>query len=223
MKSYVCRFNIYLLAPILLVAVAGCSTSKSRFSKEEQSTVRLYLEGSRTDVASTGTVLVGRERYPMIIERDPFLKEDDLRKVIMINDPGPNGGCSIELIFNEHGTLLLDMLTTANKGRHIVVFSQFPHPGTKEQKAAKKPKKSSSDDDDNNGIEDLKPTIPQDAPETEIAGQPRGAGWLAAVKIRERNPSGVFLFSPDSSRDEAARIVRGLKNVLAYEKSLGRN
>jgi hypothetical protein len=222
MKSYVCRFNIYLLAPLLLVAAAGCSTQKSRFSKEEQSTIRLYLEGSRTDVASTGTVLVGHQRYPMIIERDPFLKEDDLRKVVMLNDPGPNGGCSIELIFNEHGTLLLDMLTTANKGRHIVVFSQFPHPGTKSPKPGTKPKKS-GDDDDNNGIEDLKPAIPQTPPETEMAGQPRASGWLAAVKIRERNASGVFLFSPDASPEEAARIVRGLKNVLAYEKSLGRN
>jgi hypothetical protein len=219
MKSYMIRFNIYLLAPLFFVA--GCSTEKSRFAKSEQSTMRLYLEGTSTDAVSTGTVLVGRGRYPMSIEREPFLKEDDLRKVIMLNDPGPGGGCTIELVFNEHGTLLLDMLTTANKGRHIVVFSQFPHPGYKEPKPPKNTKKSDSDDDA--GIEDIREPMPSAAPEMETSDHPRFSGWLAAVKIRDRIPSGVFMFSPDASRDETARIVRGLKNLLAYEKSLGRN
>ena len=218
MKRFMPRFNIYLLASVLLAV--GCSTSKSRFSKEEQSTIRLYLEGNRGDASGTGTVLVGRERIPVTIEREPFLMEADLRKVVMVNDPGPNGGSSIELIFNEHGALMLDMLTTANKGRHIVVFSQFPHPGYKEPKPPKAPKKSDSDDDDK--MEDIQAAIPSTPPETE-PGHPRMSGWLAAVQIRGRNQSGIFRFSPDASPDETARIVRGLKNVLAYEKSLGRN
>ena len=48
----------------------------------------------------------------------------------------------------------------------------------------------------------------------------RTSAWLAAVLIRERDPSGIFRFSPDASRDETARIVRGLKNVIAYDKML---
>src|SRR5277367_5727780 len=153
MKSYVHRFNIYLALASLFLA-AGCSSyrEKHNFAKQEQSTIRLYLEGNRADVASTGTVLVTHERFPMTIEREPFLTEADLRKVLMVNDPGPNGGCSIELLFNEHGTLMLDMLTTAHKGQHIIVFSQFPHPGYKAPKPPKRPKKSDSDD---NGMEDI--------------------------------------------------------------------
>jgi hypothetical protein len=219
MKSYVSRFNIYLLIPFLLVA--GCSTSKSRFTKEEQSTIRLYLEGDPADSTTTGTVLVGSERIPMTIEREPFLMEDDLRKVVMVNDPGADGGSSIELVFNEHGALMLDMLTTANKGKHIVVFSQFPHPGYKPPKPPKKPKKSSDDDD--NSIEPMQAALPQIPPESEIPGQPRMAGWLAAVKIRGRVSGGIFRFSPDATHAETARIVRGLKNLLAYEKSLDRD
>jgi hypothetical protein len=224
MKSYVSRFNIYLLIPILLI-VTGCSTSKSRFAKEEQSTMRLYLEADPADSTTTGTVLVGSERIPMTIEREPFLKEDDLVKVVMVNDPGADGGSSIELIYNEHGALMLDMLTTANKGKHIVVFSQFPPAGYKSPKPVKKPKKSSSDEDDNNNdnIEPMFAPPPQIAPESEIPGQPRMAGWLAAVKIRGRVSGGIFRFSPDATRSETARIVRGLKNLLAYEKSLGRD
>jgi hypothetical protein len=144
--------------------------------------------------------------------------EDDLRKAVMVNDPGPNGGCSIELTFSEHGALMLDMLTTAHKGRHIVVFSQFPHPGYKPPKEPKQPKKSDTDD---NSMEDIQAAIPAASPETEVPGQPRSSAWLAAVQIRERNPSGIFRFSPAASREETARIVRGLKNLIAYEKSIG--
>ena len=72
-------------------------------------------------------------------------------------------------------------------------------------------------------MEDLQAALPASQPEMELPGQPRASGWLAAVQIRERIPSGIFRFSPDASREETARIVRGLKNVLAYEKSLGRD
>jgi hypothetical protein len=113
---------------------------------------------------------------------------------------------------------MLDMLTTAHKGRHIVVFSQFPHPGYKPPKEPKQPKKSDTDD---NSMEDIQAAIPAASPETEVPGQPRSSAWLAAVQIRERNPSGIFRFSPAASREETARIVRGLKNLIAYEKSIG--
>ncbi len=217
MKSNFHKFNIYLaLAAVFLTA--GCATKKGAFSKKEQSTIRLYLEGNRGDVASTGTVLVTRDRFPITIERAPMLTEADLRKAVMLNEPGPNGGYSIELVFSEHGAMMLDMMTTANKGKHIVVFSQFPIPGTKEPKAKKTSKKS---DDDDKGMEDLQAALPATQPELEKPGQARVSGWLAAVQIRQRNPAGIFRFSPDASREETARIVRGLKNVIAYEKSIG--
>jgi len=37
--------------------------------------------------------------------------------------------------------------------------------------------------------------------------------WLAAPMIPKGNPTGVFLFTPDASREEAERIVRGLNTV----------
>jgi hypothetical protein len=54
----------------------------------------------------------------------------------------------------------------------------------------------------------------------ELPGQPRVSAWLASYLIRGRNESGIFRFTPDASRDETKRIVRGLKNVIAYERSL---
>jgi hypothetical protein len=217
MKSWLQKFNIYLAVASLFLA-AGCASKRAGFAKEEQSTMRLYLEGNPRDLSGTGTVLVTSNRYPMTIERAPFLTEGDLRQATMVDEPGPNGGFSIELVFNDHGALMLDMLTTANKGRHIVILSQFPPKGYKPPKEAKKSKKDEFDNE--NKMEDLQPKLPEQQPELEVPGQPRVSGWLAACLIRERNPSGIFRFSPDASREETARIVRGLKNVIAYERSL---
>jgi hypothetical protein len=219
MKNCLPKFNIYLALAALFLA-AGCASwhRKTSFAKSEQSTVRLYLEGNRKDVSGTGTVLVTRERYPVTIERSPFLTEADLRQASMVDEPGPNGGYSIELVFNDHGALMLDMLTTANRGRHIVVFSQFPHPGYKPPKPDKKPKKDEFDNE--NKMEDIQATLPAQHPELDTPGQARASAWLAAYLIRERDTSGIFRFSPDATREETQRIVRGLKNVIAYERSL---
>jgi hypothetical protein len=215
MKSCFHKFNIYLaLASLLWAAGCGGYNKAKAFSKQEQSTMRLYLEGNRGDVAGTGTVLVTRNRYEYNIDRAPFLKEDDLVAADMINEPGPDGGFFIELHFNEHGALMLDMLTTANKGRHIIVFCQFPHPGYKPPK--EKPSRKGNIQEQ----EQYQESIPQQQPELERPGEPRASAWLAAVLIRERDPGGIFRFSPDASREETARIVRGLKNVIAYDKSI---
>ena len=39
--------------------------------------------------------------------------------------------------------------------------------------------------------------------------------WLAAPIIAQGNSSGVFIFTPDASREECDRIVRGINNVAA--------
>lgn len=73
---------------------------------------------------------------------------------------------AIRIIFDSTGTILLDELTTSNKGRHIAIFCQF--------------------------------------------GDIR---WIAAPLITQKNLNGVFVFTPDATREEAERIVRGLNNV----------
>jgi preprotein translocase subunit SecD len=44
------------------------------------------------------------------------------------------------------------------------------------------------------------------------------ARWLAAPLITHRITDGVFVFTPDATREEAERIVRGLNNVAAKLK-----
>jgi hypothetical protein len=224
MTSRFLNFNIYLaLVPVFLASGCASSSAKHKFSKGEQSTIRLYLESTRGDTVSSAPVLVTRQRIPMFIDREPSLTEADLRKADVRDDPGPDGGYSIELVFNEHGAMLLEMLTIANKGRHIVVFSQFPPKGYKPPKTPKKPHKSDDGDADKDDLH-MEDQAPLPVAEPPAPGQPRMSGWLAAVLIRDRNPTGTFRFSPDCvSRQEAARIVRGLKNDIAYAKKIGRD
>ena len=202
MKSLDRSFNIFF-AIVCLVLAAGCSTSSSKPNpKKLQSTIRLYLEGQKADKTTAGTVLT--------VERDPFLDESDVSKVAIVEDP--DGTFYIQLGLNDHGTLLLDMYTASNKGKHIIVFSQFPTPGKKAEKP-KKDNKKSDEADDSDLVEK-----PMGQPKPEKADKPRESAWLAAVLVRSRISNGLFRFTPDVSRTECNRIVRGLRNVIAKNK-----
>jgi hypothetical protein len=213
MKTWFRRFNIYFALGAVFLA-GGCSTIKREVtqSKKEQTTIRLYLEGNRADSGTLGKVQVTRKKDLFMVEREPFLTEADLTKAVLVDDPGGDGSYSIQVAFNEHGTLLMDMITTGNKGKHIIVFCQFPVPGQKQPKPPKKEHNETDDDDD--------AKAPPPAPPPESPDKPRQSGWLSAVLIRDRNSSGIFRFSPDASHEEGARIVRGLKNVIALSKRM---
>lgn len=43
--------------------------------------------------------------------------------------------------------------------------------------------------------------------------------WLAAPRITKRIDDGIFIFTPDATREEAERIVRGLNNAAKKAKS----
>jgi hypothetical protein len=209
MKNWFAVFNIYFTLAVVFFA-AGCASSNPNHSKKEQTTLRLYMESPHADLTHVGTVLVTRNKDPFMVDREPFLDEADITKAALVDDPSGDGSFSIQLGFNEHGALILEMMTTSNKGRHIIIFSQFPKPGEKQPKVRKK-NHNNPDDEDAAQSEAIAPT-----PET--PDKPRRSAWLSAVLIRDRISNGVFRFMPDASHEEAARIVRGLKNVIAESK-----
>lgn len=211
MKRWNGSFNIFFAA-FLSLLIAGCAAVKEGEHavnpKKEQSTIRLYLEGQKADRTTSGTVMVTSNRFLYTVERDPFLDEADLSKATLVDHP--DGTFSIQLTFDDHGALLLDMYTASHKGKHIVIFSQFPDPDKKKEKHKKKKK----EEDDSDIVESSGP--PQASASTNSA--PRESGWLAAVLIRDRISNGVFRFTPDASRPEGLRIVRGLRNILKDKK-----
>jgi hypothetical protein len=120
MKKVLASFNLYFLLAILL---AGCATSEKSKEKKEQSTVRLHLEVTPSNEGASGTVLVTKQRIPIIVERAPFLTEGDLHHAEIVATPG---GFAIALNFADHGSFQLDMVSTSNKGRRVAVMAQFP-------------------------------------------------------------------------------------------------
>jgi preprotein translocase subunit SecD len=53
---------------------------------------------------------------------------------------------------------------------------------------------------------------------SQFGEQPNQARWLAAPLIKQRIGDGFLVFTPDASREEAERIVRGLNNLVAQRK-----
>jgi hypothetical protein len=209
MKRGCVSFNIYFVLTVLVLA-AGCASDKEsqeeKKHKKEQSTIRLYMESAKADSMTAGSVLVTRQKFPYVVDREPFLTEEFLGGAKIIDDPNSPGSYSIELQFNDHGALLLELYTASNIGKHIIVFAQFPTPGLKAVKAKKELAKADED-------ENLPPAAEPKKPEG-----PRQSAWLAAVTIRKRLVNGSFSFTPDASRSEGVRIVRGLKNVVTKGK-----
>ena len=211
MKSPRRAFNLIFSLILSLLLTEGCGLSSLGSKKKPATTIRLYVEGQHADQNTAGTVFVTRQRFPYTVEREPILDEGDLEKASIVNEPGGEGSYSIQLKFKEHGSFVLDMATANNLGRHIIVFSQFPKAKKKSGDSEDKTKKPGDDD-----AELVEPDS-QPAP-TGTNATVRESGWLAAVQIHNRISSGIFRFTPDATRAEGFRIVRGLRNVIEAQK-----
>jgi len=186
MKTWLRSFNIYFLAAGAVLA-SGCGSNRLSPNKE-YATLSIFMEGRQ---AESLAVHIGRDPTPMYIAPEAILTEEDLRKATLVDHP--DGTYDIQLTFNDHGKLVLDMQTTSNKGKHLILFAKFPPKGWKEPKEG-----------DAAGAE--KP----------LPGQPRMSAWLAAPLIAGNGLSnGSLLFTPDASHAEAQQIVRGLNNMAS--------
>ena len=173
MKIRSVAFNTYLLATALLL---GCKSAQekmdsaeARKQKKELSTIRLHLETSGETASRVSAVPILRAA-PMLINVDPssFLDERD---VLSAKVADHMGSFVIQIQFNEHGILVLDGVSVANKGKRVAIMSEF--------------------------------------------GDTR---WLAAPVLSRRITDGVLIFTPDATREESIRIVRGLNNVATKIK-----
>ena len=165
-----CRaFNIYLVL-ITCGFLFGCKTTEEKTRSKELSTLRLHLELPPSAEKSAAVSVHG---VPIAIEKEAFLTEVDVAQAVLVDTIG--GGYSVQVDFNQHGTLILDMVTGANKGKRIAVFSQCDK-----------------------------------------------ARWVGAPMIMRRNANGMLVFTPDCSREQADRLVRGLNNLVRkiHKKSL---
>jgi len=185
MKIWLRSFNIYLLAAGAVLG-GGCGSSHLS-AKKEYATLSIFMEGRPAD---STPVEVGPYQTRMYIVPAAVLTEADLSKAKLVDNP--DGTYAIELSFNDHGKLVLDMQTTANPGKHLIIFAKFPPKGWKGPPEE--------------GAAEGKP--PPD--------QPRLSAWLAAPMIpRNGIANGSLQFAPDATHAEAAQIVRGINNLVA--------
>jgi hypothetical protein len=123
MMREIVRFNIYLIAGLLLVSICGCSSPFHR-EKKIAATITLHLEQDEDGISDIGPVTVGRSA-PMVVsvDKSPFLDSSDLDAATVVDEEG--GLFSIRLKFNWRGTSLLDAETSANPGKRIVIHASF--------------------------------------------------------------------------------------------------
>ena len=123
MRIRIRSFNIYLLAAFAAVAL-GCKSPEASKKAKEASSLRLHLEANPDGNSRTTTASIFREKpFLVTINREPFLTEIDLENATLVR---VQGGFAIQVQFNRHGTLILENVTLANRGRHIAILSQFP-------------------------------------------------------------------------------------------------
>jgi hypothetical protein len=174
MKSLCGRFNNYLLVAVIGWLAGGCASSGEGKKLKEASTLRLFREAdSDGSNRNTAVPIYRAAPVPVVVERAPFLDAGNLIDAAVVDTVG---GFAVRLKFDYHGTLALESVTGASKGRRIAVFSQWTE-----------------------------------------------GRWLAAPKLTTRISDGVFAFTPDASREEIERIVRGLNNVAVMLKNRPRD
>ena len=126
MKTRPARFNVNLalLAPLLAGLAAGCAGPKPATSKQKPATtLKFYVETNPDALARHVTVTVGRnDPFQLVVHDQPFLSEIF---VVEANVVDVVGGFQLALKFDNQGSRLLEQVTTANKSRHMAIFSQF--------------------------------------------------------------------------------------------------
>jgi preprotein translocase subunit SecD len=121
MKIRFLSFNIYLLLAALLFS-SGCYSPEEK-EKREMSTIRMFLESNNDGTEHTGPVYVTSKKYEVNIDKEPFVTEGDVDHAQVVDGIG---GFEIQVSFNAHGTLMLEMVTTSNKGKRMVIMTQSP-------------------------------------------------------------------------------------------------
>jgi hypothetical protein len=173
------RFNLYLaggltgcLSGLLLT---GCSTTtpEEKAHKKELSSLRLYLE-ERFDTGDKTTLVPIYRAKPILIRinKRALLDEGHIVDAQVVDVAG---GFVIVLLFDFHGTLVLENISTAYRGRRVAIYGTFPE-----------------------------------------------TRWLGAPVLTRRIGDGRLVFTPDATREEAHRFVRGLNNVaikLGHKRS----
>jgi len=161
------RFNLYLIALLVLALAAGCATEE-RKRRHQPSKLDVHLEVPPDGTNLSEPVPIYRAKPVMVnVQREAFLTELHVKEAKVVDAVG---GFAIQIQFDRQGTWLLEEFTNQYHGRRFAVHCDFG--------------------------EQLKENR-----------------WLAAPIVSRGISDGVFIFTPDATREEAEQLVLGLNNV----------
>ncbi len=96
---------------------AGCATFRNR---PEEVSLRIHEESSSLLPAETfQTVEIPHTNVKLTVSPFPTLTEQDVQSAELYDTAG---GKAISLRFDPHGTIVLDELTTRDRGQYLVIF-----------------------------------------------------------------------------------------------------
>ncbi|HLH56172.1 MAG TPA: hypothetical protein VKY92_21405 [Verrucomicrobiae bacterium] len=123
-------FNLYLILIAALLPGLGCRSPESKQKSAEKkilSTLRVHLEDRPDPMGRTETAEVYRASpVTFTIDKAPFLSEAFVKEAKVTD---VMGGFALEVQFDRQGSWLLEQYTSANRTKHLVIFSQFVNPG----------------------------------------------------------------------------------------------
>ena len=123
------RFNIYFVLAAAAGLVAGCAAIHKHEEKAGKigpvSTLRLHLEATPYFPSDTEEAQIVRDSpVTLTVEKTPFITEADLDSARLLTVPAL-GGYDIQLKLRQHGTWVLEQITTENVGKHVAILCQF--------------------------------------------------------------------------------------------------
>jgi len=113
-------FNTYLLLLVVMVSV-GCKTAQEARHDKAIATFRLHLETNPGGTESSAMIEIAGTQ--LSVNNIPFLDETSVTNAAVVDTR--DGGFAIRVQYGRHGALVLDTVTTENRGRHIAIFTQF--------------------------------------------------------------------------------------------------
>jgi preprotein translocase subunit SecD len=123
------RFNTYLL--LLAVTLwAGCKSAEERKRDKTVATIQLHLEANQGSGGSTAVIEIAGAQ--LAINNVPFVDQTSVTNAVVLDTR--DGGFAMQIQFDRHGRLVLDNVTTENRGRHFAIFTQFGPDKSKQQR-----------------------------------------------------------------------------------------
>jgi hypothetical protein len=122
------RFNCKLLAPALLLALAGCASTGEQAPPTQ---LMVHAEAKDNSAFTRKVTLFRTVPVNLVVEQTPLLTGDDLAAATVVDTLG---GFAIKLQFNSRGQWLLDHYSSLNLGRRVGIFTVF---GEKKEQTAR--------------------------------------------------------------------------------------